>query len=309
MNFVLGENLRMSTNICCAPCQRADTTTTENLNWCAECAELICKQCASFHSRFKATCYYKIIAVTKEKALEILATVVEQSCKEHPKEVVTFLCRDHDTLCCNICIITKHSHCKDKASTDDIGKRLKDRNAKAGPLQCSIRSLERKCSFLESGFSLVKQDLDSSKYAILNDIKGTRGQINASLDELEQAIVDDFHTKFDKTESQLAQDTESLFKLENETSELGNSLDVNKEMTTNTQYLLATRSAEQKLRAFETRATDLLRRCRITKFELSLGSLVSDIKTVVKKHKRNTVKSNDVSFSTTAQSSLFYTLQ
>ena len=101
----------MSTNICCAACQRDGTSTTEDLNWCVDCSELICKQCASFHSRFKTTCQHQMVAVTKEKTMAILSSVVEQNCKDHPKEVISYLCRDHDVLCCNTCVITKHGQC------------------------------------------------------------------------------------------------------------------------------------------------------------------------------------------------------
>lgn len=239
--------------------------------------------------------------VTEEKATQILSSVIPQNCKDHPNEQISYLCRDHDTMCCNTCIISKHEKCKDKKGTDDIGKSLK-MGQQLEELVQWIRKLEQNIKVLEFGLSCSRKELENGKHAILCDIKDRRDQINAVIDELEQNILDEFHSKTEEIELQVAVDTEVLKTTHGESKHLDTILVVNKDMATNTQYLLATRHLEKKRKELEAQVNEVSRRGRVMKFEWSLGPLISNIKTVVKKQK-DIIKIETMSFSTACESS------
>ena len=133
--------------------------------------------------------------------------------------------------------------------------------------------------------SCARKELEHGGHAILSDIEDMRDQVNATIDQLERSILDEYHSKAEKVELQIARDAETLHKAHIEAKHLDAALRVNKEMATNTQYLLVSRRADGKLKEMDAQVNGLVSRGRFSKFDWTLDPLISDIRAIVKKQK------------------------
>ncbi|XP_045193082.2 uncharacterized protein LOC123549230 [Mercenaria mercenaria] len=99
----------------CLPCTEAGRTM-EAIRYCMECKSHLCEQCLQDHNKFAAL--RKHHTVDKSEAAEHKGesdksegnTAIE--CGSHQGQYIDSYCKDHNEVCCSICITIKHRSCK-----------------------------------------------------------------------------------------------------------------------------------------------------------------------------------------------------
>ncbi|XP_052265192.1 uncharacterized protein LOC127867785 isoform X4 [Dreissena polymorpha] len=96
-----------------------DLCTFDNLQepaigFCINCTDFLCKRCLVNHSRIKVTRSHVVLQgdtmpANAEPFLGLRALV---KCKLHPEYDIEFICAEHSTNVCAICITDKHHKCK-----------------------------------------------------------------------------------------------------------------------------------------------------------------------------------------------------
>lgn len=283
----------MSTEVCCLPCKRAKIGTSENLKWCVECSELICEKCAKFHGRFKFNYNHTLLKVTKEDAAEIVDFIMPQYCKAHPEEKICFLCEDHKTICCKICIALQHEKCSRKQGTDVLGKSLKS-SRNSDNLILWTRKLKQKAEALKMFLDSNLTELKARRAEILADIQKKRNEINAVMNEYERKVIADFEDKITNVEFSIALHMQTLISTEIEATRLQKAYFINKDNATNTQFLLAIRDMLRKKTTLEDRIKTV--HCQgLRNVHWTLGDFVSDVASNLQLHE-DTVVMEELAF-------------
>lgn len=105
----------------CNPCEESDKNT-EATHYCINCARQFCDECLKMHDhifkkhnvqgREKVSMWSMMSDNVSVGNLSLNSTISEsqerrQMCTLHTAEIQTY-CRDHDVVCCTVCVATKH---------------------------------------------------------------------------------------------------------------------------------------------------------------------------------------------------------
>lgn len=104
----------------CVPCLR-DRSYEPASVYCSECNEVLCNDCKKHHYKNKLTSRHTVVDIKSDIGEIIRLDFVKNltKCKNHLREDVRYLCKDHDQLCCNECAIISHRKCKSLVSLAD----------------------------------------------------------------------------------------------------------------------------------------------------------------------------------------------
>lgn len=183
----------------CEPCeQNGDVKLAET--WCIECEERYCETCVKYHKVTKISKHHQLISIAdrhKAGSLEI-----KRNCNEHQKKL-GFFCTQHDTILCLKCVQLFHSSC-DILELNDASKGVKTSTALLD-LESSIKELLEN---LETSIHSCKEagdELKLQKEKIEMKIQNFREKINKKLDTLQQQIMQEVKSCFEKHQLQLVE--------------------------------------------------------------------------------------------------------
>ncbi|CAG2216602.1 unnamed protein product [Mytilus edulis] len=106
----------------CESCSDEGISTVA-IRFCSDCEESLCKECVEYHKKCKATKSHHLIDLASIAKSKI--PTVKKSCEVHEDVSLDFYCTQHDTLCCRVCIPSKHQLCKDVLPLEVASKHIK----------------------------------------------------------------------------------------------------------------------------------------------------------------------------------------
>lgn len=90
----------------CTPCEN-DGLNAEALFYCKDYSKLLCKQCEKNHNRFFMG--HNVLGQRYVHSWgSVKRTTAVVMCEEHPGKEVEMFCKDHDCVCCLVCVNVTH---------------------------------------------------------------------------------------------------------------------------------------------------------------------------------------------------------
>ncbi|WAR26056.1 hypothetical protein MAR_011760 [Mya arenaria] len=111
----------------CSPCEE-DGLNSEAGYFCVDCSKYYCSRCESKHGGL-----FKRHRVLDRKDVKkwaaVPGTVVDdlEICEHHPGKKVELFCRDHQELCCHICVSVGHRQCSMIQHIPDVARGIHDK--------------------------------------------------------------------------------------------------------------------------------------------------------------------------------------
>lgn len=104
----------------CDPCKFANEKNAATYI-CKDCKEYLCKQCFNYlHKRKRESNIHSVTIITPGS--DLIPLEMDEPCPIHADKVLDIFCFDHEKICCNVCFATKHRHCDNVRSLDEIAK-------------------------------------------------------------------------------------------------------------------------------------------------------------------------------------------
>ncbi|XP_021359358.1 tripartite motif-containing protein 2-like [Mizuhopecten yessoensis] len=117
-NLFINPTVKTSDDENCEACQRVGESNP-SVVWCTDCAELLCKQCRSFHERIKVSAKHRLVP-SKDRGFG--DAKVSENCPIHEGRPLDVYCLDHSSMCCGICVSVSHKNCNRIKPIDDVIK-------------------------------------------------------------------------------------------------------------------------------------------------------------------------------------------
>lgn len=95
----------------CMPCSEEGTDTMAVCK-CMECQTYFCQACLKLHNKILKS--HTLIGQKDGNFEDVQKSLLERSrafkdpCDEHPEEVLKMYCRNHDLVCCTVCVAVHH---------------------------------------------------------------------------------------------------------------------------------------------------------------------------------------------------------
>ncbi|XP_045156393.2 E3 ubiquitin-protein ligase TRIM33-like [Mercenaria mercenaria] len=174
----LAENFEVSNP--CSPCSEV-WITIEAISFCVECKSYLCEQCYKDHNKFAALRKHHIMdkseAAKQHGETDQSKGISALECSNHCGQHIDSYCKDHDEVCCSICVITEHRSCRKTEKILKIEK--KQRRKQFNDIKQSLKT------FLEFA-NHEKMDRNNN----LTDLKEEKNQILADIDTFEENITE-----------------------------------------------------------------------------------------------------------------------
>ncbi|XP_060602517.1 uncharacterized protein LOC132755644 [Ruditapes philippinarum] len=192
----------------CKPCSD-DGKNIEGVNFCAECQTYFCHACVQFHNKcFKTHTIFNKSGVKSGK-LQFEQTQSGIACDKHAEYPIQMYCREHDTVCCAVCIAVDHRLCKSADFIPKLAKEIlngRDRNdAKA-----SLEGIRKQLNSMKAKKLQQIKDVGEEKDENLKEIVKMKEQIIARMEEMERNSVQQVQKKHDKIVRAIKTDINSI---------------------------------------------------------------------------------------------------
>ncbi|XP_063401897.1 uncharacterized protein LOC134686154 [Mytilus trossulus] len=130
----------MASNIpLCGPCER-ENEHHQASSWCSTCGEGLCKNCSKEHKKNRASSKHTVVLLGSMSRLSETMILQWNRCEAHSEKEISLFCRNHDQLCCTLCIPGFHRRCDDVICIVDASKHCR-RGFALSDLQTRIKNL------------------------------------------------------------------------------------------------------------------------------------------------------------------------
>ena len=170
----------------CGPCNY-EGNEVEAVKFCDDCKELLCRNCAYYHKKYKQFRNHKFVPVAqvpKHEAIGSTPCIVICDCNQNLE--VTEYCDDHSDAVCQTCTFTKHRKCKTEAITE---KRFSGEKAKLSSVMQKADTVKTKIETFLQERNIDLRRLLSVKETCTKEIQSFRQKLNQHLDLLEQNVL------------------------------------------------------------------------------------------------------------------------
>jgi len=172
--------------VMCDPCGRRKRTTPAAVV-CSSCDMNLCRECRQVHEIYAAGEH--VFVAVDENSIENLIVNMQglDVCNDHDRPFV-FICKDHDTLCCEYCHFDFHRTCQDVSKLKDIDTDVKSSVTKYVDTiqEAIVRSQE-----MIDNCEIKVQANDERRHEIMSKIDSKKEEIIKRFDEEKRRIGED----------------------------------------------------------------------------------------------------------------------
>ncbi|XP_071167356.1 tripartite motif-containing protein 2-like [Mytilus edulis] len=170
----------METNFkICASCLQ-DGENVSSSEWCWNCMEGLCTECAKYHRKQKPSRQHKIVVLNNITNFDLLLSYIKTSCPIHNNQPLLSFCSTHRDLCCELCVKTSHGDCQQVITlTEAAATTTKDNVAE------KFKSLEK---LLEIKTETIRKSLVSQGEEVIQKVQQMRTEIDKYFDRLEEEV-------------------------------------------------------------------------------------------------------------------------
>ena len=122
----------------CGPCKEIGKIVSVE-KFCIDCQEYLCKSCSTIIHAVKVLKTHSMLHMqtgAENEATDVTRKLKEHfTCSRHSDKAVSYICHEHDDLCCIECIMETHRRCEgvhdlknpaDKTETETESSKIKD---------------------------------------------------------------------------------------------------------------------------------------------------------------------------------------
>ncbi|XP_063426132.1 uncharacterized protein LOC134709940 [Mytilus trossulus] len=235
--------MALNATLSCSPCGYEDTCTNA-YTWCTYCEEGFCVKCTKVHRSTKMSRDHKLISV--EEYEKITELIVNLNCKNHQKRCDLF-CKKHDVGICVVCITSDHKDCDEIILIEEAAKNAKPSTALAD-LEAIISGMlnKLKCCINDRVMASIK--IDKDEQLIKETIRDIRLSLDQRLDELEQILLLELKTKYERCKHELTKSVKDFELTEKEFESINRQITILKEFASDIQIFFVTRQANPKIK-------------------------------------------------------------
>lgn len=198
-NYLITSLLDRKTNddkqkeIHCDPCKFANEKNAA-IYICKDCKEYLCEQCFNYlHKRKRDNNIHSVTIITPGS--DLIPLEMDEPCPIHADKVLDIFCFDHEKICCNVCFATKHRHCDNVRSLDEIAKD-KDEvidmsdflETISDATQCTVEALNK----ANEKLAQLADDKDAMLQSVDDIIANTKSHLDTLHGELRGSILKTF---------------------------------------------------------------------------------------------------------------------
>jgi len=187
-DFAVPGKLPIFCDLCERRCKRKPATAL-----CKTCSVHMCHYCFNGHRMFNTPGDHVFVDITDAKT-EKVATDMKglDHCSKHDG-TFTFVCNDHNSLCCELCLFYEHKKCDDIRVIKDV---IADDGSSTG-LKTNIRdTLSKAKDVIDSGEKKMKEHINK----LLEEMDSKRKEMNNRFDK-EKECVEKTITTYVESES------------------------------------------------------------------------------------------------------------
>ncbi|XP_060568893.1 uncharacterized protein LOC132727425 [Ruditapes philippinarum] len=100
------------------------------IKYCVDCTTYVCQNCLNDHNKFAALRKHQIVKITEVNELPGDTDQVQGKksveCGSHYGQYVDRYCKDHDEVCCSVCVTIKHRLCKEITGIGTVAEGIKE---------------------------------------------------------------------------------------------------------------------------------------------------------------------------------------
>ncbi|XP_052781959.1 uncharacterized protein LOC128218350 [Mya arenaria] len=192
-------------DLSCSKCEENDLNT-EAQHFCPECEHHLCNKCVKIHEE-----YFKKHAVYGRGDLHKWATFSMDRCDQHGKELEV-LCDDHQELCCSVCVSLNHRLCKSISHLPDRAKGFHEK-AEFRQLSAAVDKMRNRLDEMKKAGRKDQAKLKDSYKKIVAEIKFLRKEIDAILDQIEKATIEQLDNMIGDLEKDVNDDVVKCVKM------------------------------------------------------------------------------------------------
>jgi len=169
--------------VMCDPCGRRKRTTPAAVA-CSSCDMNLCRECRQVHEIYAAGEH--VFVAIDENATENLMVDMQglDVCSEHDR-LFLYICKDHDTLCCEYCHFDFHRTCKDMYKLKDMNSAVD--SAVNGYIDKMQEVIVRSQEMIDNS-QITVQANDECMHEIMSDIDSKKEEIIKRFDEAKRRI-------------------------------------------------------------------------------------------------------------------------
>ncbi|XP_060554789.1 uncharacterized protein LOC132715742 [Ruditapes philippinarum] len=164
----------------CTPCSEAERLNVA-IKYCVGCTTYVCQDCLNDHNKFAALRKHQIVEITEVNDLPGDTDQVHGNrsveCGSHYGQFVDRYCKDHEKVCCRICVTIKHRLCKEIIGIETVAE--------------GIKESQEFCD-LKSSLEMVRKSAKQEKIyrnQNLKEMMEEKEQILGNIDEHEERLM------------------------------------------------------------------------------------------------------------------------
>ncbi|XP_053384937.1 uncharacterized protein LOC123536972 [Mercenaria mercenaria] len=176
----------------CTPCSE-DGRSTEAFKYCVECQSYFCKSCLQQHSKFPPLKKHILLdkadiegATRQDKTKLPVVALPSDFCSDHPGNVTQIYCRNHDVVCCTVCIALDHRSCEGVEFIPKIATKELLGSKERTEVETSLVDIRRELDRMKHQITNELNHLSNAQYNILKQIQNFKARLLVKLGELER---------------------------------------------------------------------------------------------------------------------------
>ncbi|KAL3892081.1 hypothetical protein ACJMK2_004318 [Sinanodonta woodiana] len=169
----------------CGQCQKLGKESLATCI-CKECDQAMCLTCKQYHNGFPSLSHHGIINISDGD--ESCTVSTSELCSIHSTERIKFVCGDHNTMCCNTCVILEHRKCDRVITVDEMIKSF-DIKTKLKEVETTINKCEEHLQQIRRRIEASYETIQKDKANILQHLHSLKTQLMAKLQKLEDDVI------------------------------------------------------------------------------------------------------------------------
>ncbi|KAL3892083.1 hypothetical protein ACJMK2_004320 [Sinanodonta woodiana] len=172
--------------------------------FCKDCDRSMCVSCKQYHDGFPSLGQHKVISVSDEGESRFVTPDMStfDACHRHSKKRIKFFCGDHETPCCNTCVILEHRKCERVITVDDMLKSF-DVSKKSNEIEANMAMLENHLKHITRKIKENSDAMQKDKSDILEQIHSFKAQLLAKVQKLEDDVIASLESYYKSERSNL----------------------------------------------------------------------------------------------------------
>ena len=175
----------------CEPCKDNKESKVAK-NWCKECAEALCDECAKCHGSMKATKNHELSPLEAVRSNPQTTFSEEVPCYEHNRKDIDMYCEDHEMPCCVVCVATNHRKCDKMYPLAEYLNRHAE-SVDPNRLLKEIDTIVSDADSIKRERQEVVRNSQGQKMKMLQDIADAKAKLIKHIEKLESQISTKFN--------------------------------------------------------------------------------------------------------------------